>query len=925
MVQDNQPDLLPTPQPVISPEQIARKEEYRRRLALALKDPAFRQIEGFPLGSDEDILALSDPPYYTACPNPFLPEILSQWQAERRVIRRELGLPEDENQVSGYRPYRREPFAADVSEGRGNPIYNAHSYHTKVPHKAIMRYILHYTDPGDIVFDGFCGTGMTGVAAQLCGNKKAIEELGYKVKANGVILDANGIPTSRLSARRVVLNDLSPAATFIAYNYNTPVDARAFEREAQLILKKVETEYGWMYETWHSHCDDPQRVKGKINYVVWSDVFVCPQCGKEMVFWDVAIDKQKGEISDSWNCPNCGEYLAKSPKKDSGAIKVLRAWETHFDRALGQPVRQAKQVPVLVNYSQGRKRYDKKPDSYDIEIIQRIEVTESLYPVPSIKIPKGDKTSDPFNLGITHIHQFYTRRNLLLLSAVMTYSQKRVYKATKALTFWLSAALRNLSKLSKLGTGNYFHGGGGAINAGILGTLYIPSFSVESCVTKTLNTRLSKLALVFSQLSGNYTNLITTQSTSCGIEEYTNAIDYIFVDPPFGGNLMYSELNLLWEAWLGVVTNNHSEAIINKTQHKGLPEYQALMEACFSQFYRILKHSRWMTVEFHNSQNAVWNAIQEAILRAGFMLADVRTLNKEQGSFNQVTTSAAVKQDLIISAYKPSAEFIQRFSAEGSRPAGVWDFTEQHLTQLPLPTTESGLIEIQQERLQYLLYDRMIAFYLVRGLAVPLSAADFYLGLANRYLERDNMYFTSTQAAEYDRLRMQSESVQQLALFVNDEKSAIQWLRQELDPDTGHGPKTYGDLMPRFLEQLHQSSHEALPELKVLLEQNYIQDETERWYVPNPDRKLDLEKLRSVALIREFSEYRGSKGKLKVFRGEAVRAGFSQAWKEHQYRTIIEIAERMPEQVLQEDSQLALYYHNALGRDKREPSQGNLL
>jgi hypothetical protein len=65
--------------------------------------------------------------------------------------------------------YDRPPFAADIKEGENDPIYNAHSYHTKVPHKAIMRYILHYTKPGDIVFDGFCGTGMTGVAAQMCG------------------------------------------------------------------------------------------------------------------------------------------------------------------------------------------------------------------------------------------------------------------------------------------------------------------------------------------------------------------------------------------------------------------------------------------------------------------------------------------------------------------------------------------------------------------------------------------------------------------------------------------------------------------------------------------------------------------------------------------------------------------------------------
>ncbi len=111
----------------------------------------FKDEIGFPHGKDEDILALSDPPYYTACPNPFIPEFIRQHCKPYD--------PETDN-------YHREPFAADVSEGKNDPVYNAHSYHTKVPHKAIMRYILHYTEPGDVVFDGFCGTGMTGVAAQ---------------------------------------------------------------------------------------------------------------------------------------------------------------------------------------------------------------------------------------------------------------------------------------------------------------------------------------------------------------------------------------------------------------------------------------------------------------------------------------------------------------------------------------------------------------------------------------------------------------------------------------------------------------------------------------------------------------------------------------------------------------------------------------
>ena len=301
-----------------TPVETAEKAEYRRRLAEYLKDPAFRQIEGFPIGTNEDILALSDPPYYTACPNPFLPEILEKWQQERKETRKSLGLPDDTGEGLGKR-YRREPFAADVSEGKNDPIYNAHSYHTKVPHKAIMRYILHYTDPGDIVFDGFCGTGMTGVAAQLCGDKKAIEELGFQVRADGAMLDESGKPFSYLGARKAVLNDLSPAATFIAYNYNNPVDAKHFEKKAIQLIRDVEKELGWMYETWHPHFDYPHREKGKINYIIWSDVFVCPQCGNEFVYWDVVVNIPGKNLLENWNCTSCNSLLTRSPKKGSSA------------------------------------------------------------------------------------------------------------------------------------------------------------------------------------------------------------------------------------------------------------------------------------------------------------------------------------------------------------------------------------------------------------------------------------------------------------------------------------------------------------------------------------------------------------------------------------------------------------------------------
>lgn len=104
----------------------ARRAHFTEELRKKLQDPEFRKIEGFPIGSDEDILNLSDPPYYTACPNPWIADFIAEWEAQK---------PE---QPEGYH-YHREPFAADVSEGKYDPLYKMHPYHTKVPHKAIMQ------------------------------------------------------------------------------------------------------------------------------------------------------------------------------------------------------------------------------------------------------------------------------------------------------------------------------------------------------------------------------------------------------------------------------------------------------------------------------------------------------------------------------------------------------------------------------------------------------------------------------------------------------------------------------------------------------------------------------------------------------------------------------------------------------------------
>ncbi|HOM24500.1 MAG TPA: DNA methylase, partial [Termitinemataceae bacterium] len=304
-----------------------------------------------------------------------------------------------------------------------------------------------------------------------------------------------------------------------------------------------------------------------------------------------------------------------------------------------------------------------------------------------------------------------------------------------------------------------------------------------------------------------------------------------------------------------------------------------------------------------------------------------------------------VKQDLVISAYKPNGGFEERFQQEAQSEAGVWDFVRTHLKYLPVVKLQNGALQFIPERDPRILYDQVVAYYVRKGLFVPLSSQEFQAGLAQRFIERDGMYFLSDQAAEYDRKKMITAAPPQAELFVCDEASAIQWLRQLLKEK----PQKFSDINPQFMQHLGGwSKNEVLLDLRELLEQNFLcYDDTgpvpeqihaylstnwkdlrnlskedpalvekarDRWYVPDPNKASDLEKLRERALLKEFDVYKAEKRKLKVFRLEAVRAGFKKAWQERDYDTIIAVAEKIPHTVLEEDPKLLMWYDQAITR-----------
>lgn len=856
-----------------------------------------KSIDGFPKGKIEDLIGLSNPPNFTIFPNPFV-----------KIIQKS---------ISNQEEHKNQPFIGNIREGKNDIIYNAYSYHTKVPYKAIMRFILHYTKPGDVIFDGFCGSGMTGVAAQMCGTPD--NEYMKKVEKEQ--------PYIKWGRRKAILSDLSPAATFIAYNYNIPIDPTKIVPFTDNLIKEVQEECEWMYETNHSSnaidtrtgrksssLEDSGAI-GTIQYTIWSDILICPYCDNEFIYWDVAVIRDQKKVLKTFRCLHCNAKLNKNNCKPAKIIK--------YDSSIRKEITQIKQEPVLINYSIGKRRFEKELDRNDLETLRKIDGSEIPYWYPTdLMMGVGDKWGDTWrkgvHFGITHAHHFYLKRSLWLLSLINSKIEDSRFKIISLIL------LTNCSKMSRFGsrTGN------------VSGTLYIPSLKKELNVIEYLKRKLfgAKGILkpnekLFKHISikdsNNHKNLsnflnnsainktlqkndpfdsvvISTQSTTSLDQIEDNYIDYIFTDPPFGENLMYSELSFIYESWLKVFTNNNSEAIISGSQEKRLIEYKNLMTKCFCEMYRILKPSHWITVEFHNSKASVWNAIQESMIRAGFLIAQVSILNKKQDTFKQATSPGAVKNDLIINAYKPSHEFLSHFLQNAGENSEV-HFVKQQLEHLS--------ISPNIERTERMLFSKLLAFYIEKGYRISFDANQFHQILKDNFNFVDGYWFLDWQLIHYKKWKkglthqeIQTHLERFLVQTIHDEKSAFLWLYNFLDHK-----KSFSEIHPHYQKMVIKSNDE-IPELKDLLKIYFIKEGNKFRRPLTNKEELLIQKSKENDLQRAFKDIEKNitqlKRKIKTVRKEALYYGFLQYYNQGKYKDILSLASRLNKSILDENSDI---------------------
>ena len=274
-----------------------------------------------------------------------------------------------------------------------------------------------------------------------------------------------------------------------------------------------------------------------------------------------------------------------------------------------------------------------------------------------------------------------------------------------------------------------------------------------------------------------------------------------------------------------------------------------------------------------------------------------------------------MKQDLVISCYKPSSEFETKFKIVHGDVA-VWDFVSEHLHHLPVHMKKANSTTAIVERSAKIIFDRLITFYLMRGLQVPIDAREFQDGLKQRFVECDGMFFTVEQAGEYDEKKAKSPEFVQLSLIVTSESDAIEWLRDRLRKTH----QKYQDITNDWkIATQALRKGDVLPELNDILKESFIQETDGHWRTPDPNEAKDREALRFKVLLREFNAYVSAISqprakKLKEVRVEALRAGFKNCWEQKDFKTIVTLGDMIPQNILLEDEQLLMYYDIAKDR-----------
>jgi DNA modification methylase len=485
-------------------------------------------------------------------------------------------------------------FDKPIETSKATAIYNMHTYWSKKPHDAIRQYIQHYTEPGDLVLDPFCGSGGTALA-------------------------------SLVEGRKAIAIDRSPAATFITKNYCTPIEVKRFEKAVSKLLSLIRPYLDILYSVECPRCGKT----GEMGYTVYSHLVQCIKCMTAVPRYP------KGDEQNS-TCQECGTVF-------SGKEKLVGT----------APVR--KMVKCVDGCRQKTEIYTVSQDINCIldNIILPEWYCKDIDSRLTKKFPVGLITRQPIAAGANTIADLYTKRNLvaakILFSAISAIDCEN--DILDLLKFVFNGIVLNISKMLRetkraIQSGTYYL-------PPLSRELHIwNAFSYKAAqISKSLHE-------INDLINPHQMGLIVTTQSAVDISEIPKeTVDYIFTDPPYGAKVQFAEANLAWEVWQGFDTNWWDEEIIvNAPRHVDDQKWYSLMLLSMEEANRVLKPHRRISVCFHGDAS-LWKMLQDIMALSGFVpeksAEGAIYIDAREKSYKQRTADNVQLRDLVISFRKP--------------------------------------------------------------------------------------------------------------------------------------------------------------------------------------------------------------------------------------------------------------------------------
>lgn len=609
--------------------------------------------------------------------------------------------------------------------------------------------------------------------------------------------------------RPVLMNDLSPVARHIARGYCSPMNPQVIIEELGRILDEMRDTTKFLYTTL---CDCGELAV--ITSTIWSDVFSC-ECGTVFSLWNVGVDHDTGKIRDSFRCPNltCGLELRK---KD-------------LPRVCSAPV-------VTWFFCNKCKTGSHETTQSERELIESIDKLEIPHWVPNVGFGPDREMWRAVHKehGIDQISKFYTKRNLWA-SACLWERINDVHDPLIAakLRFIFTAIAQRATKLNRLRPS----GAGDPLS----GTLYIGSLTKEDNVIRSFEAKAKALCKV--PFPDGTSSFLVNQGTATILPIPDECIDYIFTDPPFGSNIFYADLNLLWEAWLGELTNEKDEAVVH-VKHKNkntLPDYTRLMTDSLREMYRVLKPNRWATLIFSNSDDDVWAAIQEAAQVAGFVVRGGREFDKLQRSYKGTKGAKGEEKvatkDVVLNLHKPRVPVVQ-----GINLKKVDDVEEFVLRELRETLLHMSLDAPLQERTSEALARAVTRRVIENGYSMR--------GMSFNYVE-DVLVKRKGEFANVESRWYLVSALPNLQRIV-DVESAVVWLTTLLAKE----PKRFDEINPLWQQELNKTRYRSPDGLATLLDTWFLKDDQGRYYPPDEYQRKQIRGLMEEQKFREAERYR---------------------------------------------------------------------